>query len=182
MTDITWFNNTTSVIKSGSCFSNLYGKVFITIFYYYLLSSRLSVVPTVLISYMHVSIIFTVCAVLSRVAVGWQAPTQVELSRREASSGQAGWMRTQWTLQTRPSQSSSARSAASIHMFMPRQQTLTVLRLPLVNLKTLLPFLVWICSHLPNTLFHFYYLPKKIYCMLKHIFAILYESKVFISL
>lgn len=150
-----------SVIKSGSCFPNLYGKVFMTLFYYYLLSPRLSVVPTVLISYMHVSIIFTACAVSCRVAAGWQAPTQVELFTREASSGQAGWMRTHWTPQTRPSPSSSARSAAAIHMFVARQQTLTVLWLPLVKLKTLLLFLVWICSHLPNTLFHFYYLLKK---------------------
>lgn len=122
-------------------------------FYYYSHLTTL-IVPTVLISSMHVAIIFTVCAVLSRVAVAWQAPTQVDPFRRKASSGPAGWMRTRSTPQTRPSQSSSARSASSIHMFMPRQQTLRLLWLPLVNLKMLLPYL-------PNTLFHCYYLLKK---------------------
>lgn len=129
MTDITYLLTDLIihiVIKSGSCFPNLYGKVFMTIFYYYLLSPHLSVVPTVLISYMHVPIVFMVCAVLSRVAVAWQAPTLVELFRREASSGPAGWMRTQSTPQTRPSRSSSARSAASVHTFTPQQQTLRV--------------------------------------------------------
>lgn len=70
---------------------------------------------------------------LFRVVAAWQAPRQVAVSPRGASPGPAGWTRTPWTPQTRPSRSSSARSAAtlSITPSVPWQQNLSLLQLSL---------------------------------------------------
>lgn len=51
-----------------------------------------------------------------RVVAAWQAPRQVVVSPKGALPGPAGWMRTLWTLQTRLSQSSLARSADLIRL------------------------------------------------------------------
>lgn len=82
---------------------------------------------------------FIMWCVLCRVVVAWQAPRQVAVSPGGALSGPAGWTRTLWTLQIRPSRSSSARSANSysILLIMPPQQFLSLLEYCLADVFSL---------------------------------------------